>query len=216
MDVPGFEEKVREEYGNHADAFLAAANVHTPEALLMLYRSRDFHIFYHAYMAFARLMHEQNRTVYAYTFEHDVPGDDGAGSYHGSDLWFFFDSLNRCWRPFTGKHYDLARAVSSYLVNFVATGDPNGADCGGAPLPLWEPLRGGSFDGDVLPRPARAGGARAGGWRAEPAHREAAPQAGLTSHRCFCEPSRPCAAAVPFAFVAPCLTECGLYSMHEI
>ncbi len=139
MDVPGFEAMVRKEYGQHADAFLAAADVHTPEELLTLYRSRDFHIFYHAHMAFARLMHEQKRTVYAYTFEHDVPGDDGAGSYHGSDLWFFFDSLNRCWRPFTGKHYDLARAVSSYLVNFVATGDPNGADCGGAPLPLWEP-----------------------------------------------------------------------------
>lgn len=76
--------------------------------------------------------------MYSYFFQHDIPGNDDAGSYHGSDLWFFFDSLNRSWRPFSGKHYDLARQVSSYLVNFVATGNPNGIDAIGEPLPQWD------------------------------------------------------------------------------
>ena len=138
LSVESFEAHVRNEYGEHADAFLNAANVSTTEDLLSLYTSRDYFVFYHAHMAFARLMHEQGRKVYSYFFQHDIPGNDDAGSYHGSDLWFFFDSLNRSWRPFSGKHYDLARQVSSYLVNFVATGNPNGIDAIGEPLPQWD------------------------------------------------------------------------------
>ena len=66
--------------------------------------------------------------VYYYIFDHDIPGDD-AGSFHGSDLWFMFDSLGNSWRPFEGKHYDLARQVTSYWTNFVKYGDPNALFC---------------------------------------------------------------------------------------
>ena len=38
----------------------------------------------------------------------------------------------------TGKHYDLARQVSSYWVNFVKTGNPNGKDTIGEELPEWK------------------------------------------------------------------------------
>jgi len=53
-------------------------------------------------------------------------------------MWFTFHSLNRCWRPFTGMHYDRARQISGYWVNFVKTGDPNGCDMFGEPLPEWK------------------------------------------------------------------------------
>ena len=56
------------------------------------------------------------------------------------DLWFFFETLAKCWRPFTGKHYDLARNMCDYWVNFFRTGDPNGIDSQGATLPLWPEL----------------------------------------------------------------------------
>jgi para-nitrobenzyl esterase len=46
-----------------------------------------------------------------------------------------FDSLGNSWRPFEGKHYDLARQVTSYWTNFVKMGDPNGVDYNGNPLP---------------------------------------------------------------------------------
>ena len=51
-----------------------------------------------------------------------------------------FDSLGHSWRPFEGKHYDLARQVSSYWANFVKTGDPNGTDRIGKELPEWKPF----------------------------------------------------------------------------
>ena len=87
---------------------------------------------------FCELRGGRGQKVYQYVFDHDIPGDD-AGSFHGSDLWFMFDSLGNSWRPFEGRHYDLARKVASYWLNFVKTGDPNGTDYNGVPLPIWRP-----------------------------------------------------------------------------
>ena len=75
--------------------------------------------------------------VYAYQFAMDIPGWDNAGTFHSVDLWFFFETLAKCWRPFTGRHYDLARRMCDYWVNFIRTGDPNGEDSIGEPLPAW-------------------------------------------------------------------------------
>jgi len=57
------------------------------------------------------------------------------------DLWFFFETLAKCWRPFMGKHYDLARQMCDYWANFIRTGDPNGSDSQGQPLPVWPTLQ---------------------------------------------------------------------------
>ncbi len=78
--------------------------------------------------------------LYAYNFDAEIPGWDNPGTFHSVDLWFFFETLAKCWRPFTGKHYDLARNMCDYWVNFIRTGDPNGADSQGKMLPLWPEL----------------------------------------------------------------------------
>jgi para-nitrobenzyl esterase len=89
---------------------------------------------------FGYIQNQQGRKSYLYEFDPDIPGEDNAGSYHGCELWFAYDSLARSWRPFKGKHYDLARQTSSYWANFVKTGDPNGMDTIGEPLPEWKPF----------------------------------------------------------------------------
>ena len=78
--------------------------------------------------------------LYAYNFDADIPGWDKPGTFHSVDLWFFFETLAKCWRPFTGKHYDLARNMCDYWVNFIRSGDPNGKDSQGKPLPRWDAL----------------------------------------------------------------------------
>ena len=78
--------------------------------------------------------------LYAYNFDPEIPGWDNPGTFHSVDLWFFFETLAKCWRPFTGKHYDLARNMCDYWVNFIRTGDPNGLDSQGKELPLWPAL----------------------------------------------------------------------------
>ncbi len=76
---------------------------------------------------------------YSYCFDAEIPGWDNPGNFHSVDLWFFFETLAKCWRPFTGKHYDLARQMANYWTNFVKTGDPNGTDADGSKLPEWVP-----------------------------------------------------------------------------
>jgi len=78
--------------------------------------------------------------LYAYNFDPEIPGWDNPGTFHSVDLWFFFETLAKCWRPFTGKHYDLARQMCDYWANFIRTGDPNGQDSQGKTLPEWPSL----------------------------------------------------------------------------
>ena len=76
------------------------------------------------------------KAPYYYRFDVTMPGDD-AGAFHSSELWFSFGTLATCWRPFVGWHYDLSRRMVAYWTNFAATGDPNGPDADGTPLPEW-------------------------------------------------------------------------------
>ena len=75
---------------------------------------------------------------YCYIFDPDIPGWDHPGTFHSSDLWFWFETLAKCWRPFVGRHYDLARQMCDYFCNFIRSGDPNGKDQNGEKLPRWE------------------------------------------------------------------------------
>ncbi|MBR6216137.1 MAG: carboxylesterase family protein [Spirochaetaceae bacterium] len=78
-------------------------------------------------------------SFYYYRFNPDIPGPDNPGTFHSVDLWFFFETLAKCWRPFVGRHYDLARQMCNYWVNFIKSGNPNGNDSDGTPLPEWKP-----------------------------------------------------------------------------
>ncbi len=80
----------------------------------------------------------QGKGGYCYCFDPDIPGWDNPGTFHSSDLWFWFETLAKCWRPFTGRHYDLARQMCDYFCNFIRSGNPNGKDLNGESLPQWD------------------------------------------------------------------------------
>lgn len=80
-----------------------------------------------------------SQNYYYYRFDPDIPGWDHPGTFHSVDLWFFFETLGKCWRPFEGRHFDLARQMADMVANFVKTSNPNGIGTTGQPLPLWKP-----------------------------------------------------------------------------
>lgn len=125
-------------FGEKAQEFLTLCGAKSDEDVKELFAGDAMLDLTAGARMFGYIQASQGRDTYLYEFNADIPGEDHAGSYHGSEMWFAYDGLARCWRPFTGKHYDLARQVSSYWVNFVKTGNPNGKDTIGEELPRWE------------------------------------------------------------------------------
>lgn len=78
--------------------------------------------------------------IYFYRFNPEMPGYDHPGTFHSSDLWFWFENFAKCWRPFIGKHFDLARQMCNAICYFAKNGDPNGLDNNGLPQAEWKPF----------------------------------------------------------------------------
>ncbi len=78
----------------------------------------------------------QAQDSFVWFFDRQLPGDD-CGAWHSSDLWYWFGTLDHCWRPLTEKDRALSHQMMGYLANFCRTGDPNGEA-----LPRWAPAKG--------------------------------------------------------------------------
>ena len=129
--------KYLEKLGNDKESYQKLASPKNAEEVRKLFDRPDYtHLIIGTYFG-GRILASQGRKAYLYNFDADMPGDKNRSAFHGAELWFAYDSLARSWRPFTGKHYDLARQVSSYWANFIKTGDPNGNDTQGTALPPW-------------------------------------------------------------------------------
>jgi para-nitrobenzyl esterase len=127
-------------FGEEADTFLALCNAQTIDIEEIKKNASVSSIEYAIRVALqANADTGANAPLYYYNFDAEIPGWDNPGTFHSVDLWFFFETLAKCSRPFVGKHYDLARQMCNYWVNFIRTGEPNGLDSTGEQLPEWKP-----------------------------------------------------------------------------
>ena len=83
---------------------------------------------------------------YLYQFSYvptDKPGFPNYGAFHTADIPFALHTLKHWDRPWTETDLSVERTMSSYWVNFVKTGNPNGAG-----LPEWRSYD--SISGNVM------------------------------------------------------------------
>jgi para-nitrobenzyl esterase len=66
--------------------------------------------------------------VYTYYFDRAIPwpAHPEYGAFHTSDVTYVFENLGAVARPWEVVDYQVADAISSYWMNFAASGDPNG------------------------------------------------------------------------------------------
>jgi len=71
--------------------------------------------------------------VYTYLFTQAQPLEPEKGSYHGSDMFYEFNNVRHTNPKWRDEDREVAEQVSSYWVNFINTGNPNGPK-----LPTWK------------------------------------------------------------------------------
>ena len=136
-DEDGLTALAKDVYGERANEFLAFFSHPATEESIKKEGAVSSIEFAVRAAAMVQQQNQQNLPLYYYEFDAEIPGWDHPGAFHSVDLWFFFETLAKCWRPFKGKHYDLARQMCDYWCNFIKTGDPNGQDSQQETLPYW-------------------------------------------------------------------------------
>ncbi len=137
--IEDFKKMANELFGENAGEFLELCNVDNTSIEEIVNRASVKGIEYTIRVAAqANASTGANTPLYYYNFDADIPGWDHPGTFHSVELWFTFETLAKCWRPFVGKHYDLARQMCDYWVNFIRSGNPNGLDSIGEALPQWD------------------------------------------------------------------------------
>jgi carboxylesterase type B len=138
MPVPtmaAFQSDARKKYGGMAEEFLKLYPANSdPEAVLAHTAAiRDAHRL-SSFLLASDWKKAANNPVFTYYWTHAPPGPehDTRGVYHGSEINYLFNNLYARDLPWTDEDRKIADLMSSYLVNFAATGDPNGKS-----LPAW-------------------------------------------------------------------------------
>ena len=66
----------------------------------------------------------QESPAYLWFFNRSLPGDKH-GAWHSADLWYWFGTLDNCWRPFNEKDRALAEEMTDRLCAFAKNASPN-------------------------------------------------------------------------------------------
>jgi len=130
-----FEEQAKTRYSDLAEAYLKAYAVTSDaQAAQTLTESSRDQSRVSMYLWATNRAKTAKTKAYTYYWNHTLPGPDAAtyGAFHTSEVPYALNTLYMSDRPFTAADQKIADMMSSYWMNFAATGDPNGKG-----LPHW-------------------------------------------------------------------------------
>jgi para-nitrobenzyl esterase len=124
-------------YGAKAAEFLklfpASTDAEAERSQINISRDQTFGIQNYTW---AKVQSAKGKTkVYLYRFTRRLPATEDFkkyGAFHTGEVAYVFNNLKYLNRPFEPVDHQLAETISSYWVNFVKNGNPNGTD-----LPEW-------------------------------------------------------------------------------
>ncbi|TFD87047.1 hypothetical protein E3T61_14385 [Cryobacterium lactosi] len=164
ISVSEYQASVQQTYGNESERFLRLYPGDTEQQVLdSSLKAQTDSVMTRAMLRWAQLQTDTGtEDAYLYYFSH-VPPDEGLekfGAYHGAEVAYAYDNLGADNNSVYQKaDYRLRDQMSGYWLNFVHTGNPNGAG-----LPAWPTVAQASDDvlefgpdGSVVsprPRPA--------------------------------------------------------------
>lgn len=138
LEASVFKDQMIKRFGDHADAFFKAYPSNTQEESdhTQFNLSRDETFGLQDY-AWAKIQSQTGKAkAYMYNFNRQVPAyssETAYGAFHSGEIVYAYDNLKTVDRPWEPIDQSIATKMSSYWVNFIKSGDPNGKD-----LPRWE------------------------------------------------------------------------------
>lgn len=128
-----FTNSVKNNFGNMANDILKLYQANNKNALSKYNELRsDFMMATQYSLEYMRTRHFKKQT-YIYLFNHTMPGEKEYGAFHSSDLAYWFSNFTSLRKNYWKKEdYSIGTMMSSYLVNFAKTGNPNCSD-----TPKW-------------------------------------------------------------------------------
>ncbi len=135
VKVDAFRSRARQRYGNRAEEFLKLYPVESDAAAGSAEKAADRD---RGVVSLAAWAEEREKTAksktYLYFFARAIPWPQHPefGAFHTGEVPYIFRNLKKLERPWEPADRKLADIVSSYWVNFAATGDPNREG-----LPIW-------------------------------------------------------------------------------
>lgn len=140
--VADLENEVESRFGTHANRILAlyphGSDAEAVESSSQL--ARDSYMTSLVLWTRARA-ESSGQAIYAYRFDHAIPVSTppGYGAFHTAEVPYLFGVLDTKLRPFDATDRHIADEVQGYWLNFMKSGDPNGAG-----LAIWSRATGDS------------------------------------------------------------------------